>query len=399
MTGDRALGPRIVDFSTHLSGPLAAHLLAETGADVIKVESPRGGDGNRSLKPIVEGVDTGIFHLALNGGARSIAVSTRSEAWPHVVAAAAQWADAVIVGSRPKDAAKRGLDFASLRTHNDRLVYCQVSGFGERGPWRDHTAHGQTIDGFAGMVPVEWKDGLPQTPAGWRTSGTTLGGVFAALGVLAGLYRRDHGPGTAQHVSVSLWSSALWWGWRDTTTVANMGTLWHDYQDLGSRYRMYGTSDGRALLLCPIEQKFWERTCDLLDLPAHLRERGTWESTGIDFGTGDEYVDEVSTIAERMASRTLDEWIVALAEQEIPFAPALTLDEAMNSEHAIAEEAMREFTLNGHTARAPASPARIRETDEVGETELLPLGPPPELGEHGEGVLHELGLGEWVGRL
>jgi crotonobetainyl-CoA:carnitine CoA-transferase CaiB-like acyl-CoA transferase len=396
-SGDRRTGPRVVDFSTHLSGPLAAHLLAEMGADVIKVESPRGGDGNRTLKPVVEGVDAGIFHIALNGGARSITVNSRSEEWPQVIAGAARWADAVIVGSRPKDAAKRGLDFASLRRHNDRLVYCQVSGFGEQGEWAGHTAHGQTIDGFAGMVPVEWQDGLPQTPVGFRTSGTTLGGVFAALGVLAGLYRRDHGPGTAQHVGVSLWESALWWGWRDTTTLANMGTRWNDYQDLGSRYRMYGTADDRAILICPIEQKFWERFCDLADLPAELRARGMWPTTGMDFGAGPEYADEMAVIVDRVRRHTLDEWIAILGDAEIPFAPALTLEEAMNSRHAQVEGAMREFELHGHAVRAPASPVRIREGEEP--TPQEPMRPPPDLGEHTDDVLRQLGLDDLVGRV
>jgi crotonobetainyl-CoA:carnitine CoA-transferase CaiB-like acyl-CoA transferase len=351
------------------------------------------------LGPLVPEIDLGVFHLALNGGARSIAVSTRSEAWPHVVAGCTRWADAVIVGSRPKDARTRGLDFASLKAHNERLVYCQVSGFGERGPWSDLTAHGQTIDGFAGAVPIQWRDGMPQTPSGWRTSGTTLGGVFAALGVLAGLYRRDHVGGHAQYVGVSLWASALWWNWRDTTTLANTGNRWHDYQELGSRYRMYRTLDQRALMVCPIERTFWESFCDLADLPSFMRERGTWETTGVDFGNGPGYGDEITLLAGRMGERTLDEWIRVLAQTEIPFAPALTLEEAMTSEHALAQGVMRELDVREARAWVPASPVRIRTTDEPGENNPLPISSPPELGEQSDEVLRQLGLDHWIGRL
>ena len=136
MTSEPTL--RIVDFSTHLSGPMASHLLCELGADVIKVENPRTGDGNRGIFDV--GAGMGMMHLALNSGARSLTVDRRSEQWPTVVAACARWADAVVVGARPVDARRRGIDFETLRAHNPELIYCSISGFGDHGPWVDLTA-------------------------------------------------------------------------------------------------------------------------------------------------------------------------------------------------------------------------------------------------------------------
>ncbi|QTV80474.1 CoA transferase [Microbacterium sp. NIBRBAC000506063] len=133
---------RVVDFSTHLSGPMASHLLAETGVDVVKVEHPVIGDGNRGMSPKIAGV--GDFHVGLNSGVRSLAASTRSEHWPALLEACARWADAVIVGSRPSDARRRGLDFASLAQHNDRLVYTAISGYGIRGRGRSSPLTGRT---------------------------------------------------------------------------------------------------------------------------------------------------------------------------------------------------------------------------------------------------------------
>ena len=256
---------RIVDFSTHLSGPLATHLLTELGADVVKVEHHIRGDGNRLDGELIEGA--GVMHLALNSGARSLAVNSRSPDWPKVIAACAEWADAVVLGTRPADARRRGMDFETMSAANPRLIYCAVSGFGDNGPWRDYTAHGQTIDTFAGLVPVEPGDPQPQTRGGWRTAGTTLGGVFAAMGVLAALHRRDNGVERAQYVGVSLWQAAMWWSWRDLTTLANADHRWLDYSDLGSRYSLYETADGRVMLLAPAEQRFWESFCEILDLP------------------------------------------------------------------------------------------------------------------------------------
>lgn len=387
--GGTADGPRIVDFSTHLSGPLATHLLSELGATVIKVENPRTGDGNRGDGELIEGV--GVMHLALNSGARSLAIDRHSEEWPRVIAACAEWADAVVVGTRPSDARRRGMDFATMRAANPRLVYCSISGFGDAGPWRDYTAHGQTIDAFAGLVPIVPGDPQPHTRSGWRTTGTTLGGVFAAMGVLAALNRRERGVEHAQYVSVSLWQAAMWWSWRDLTTLANTGDPWLDYSDLGSRYSLYGTADDRVLLLAPIEQRFWERFCALLDLPDEWRGRGDWSASGMEHGAGPEHDDERRLIAERIGERTLDEWVPVLAAEEIPFAPLLTVADAMRSEHAEVNGVLRESSVGGKSLRIPAAPMRFAADDEI-VGPLPPMSSPPDLGQHSEEILAELGV-------
>lgn len=380
MTGG---SPKVVDFSTHMSGPLASHLMCELGADVVKVERPGSGDGNRALEPLVGG--RGLFHDQLNSGARSIAVSTSSPHWAEVVAACARWADAVIVGSRPIDARRRGLDFESLQRHNPDLVYCSISGYGEQGPWADLPAHGQTIDALAGLVPVVSDHaGNPTTPPGWRTSGPALAGVFGALGVYAGLHRRDHGGG-AQYVTTSLWGAAMWWSWRDLVSHANLDRPWTDYGDLGTRYSMYWTSDDRVILACPIEQRLWERFCDVLDLPDGWKAHGNWDASGMEFGATDDFAHERAVIAERMRRRTLVEWTEALSAAEIAFAPVLTTAEALESEHAGAAHVMRPASVLAHEVQIAASPVRF------GSAQMSPLHA-PELDEHHSELVRMLGL-------
>lgn len=384
--------PRIVDFSTHLSGPMAAELLTQMGADVIKVENPRTGDGNRGMGPYIEG--QGLLHVALNGGARSLAVDRHSPSWPRVIDACARWADAVLVGTRPADARRRGLDFATMARANPRLVYCSISGFGDAGPWRNYTAHGQTIDALAGLVRLEPGDGPPRTLSGWRSSGTTLGGVFAALGVYAALHRRDQGVDHAQYVSVSLWSCAMWWSWRDTTTLANTGQRWMEYTELGARYCMYRTADNRTILVAPSERRFWERFCDVLDLPEEMRNHGDWSQSGMDHGAGPEYEAERQLIAERMAQRPLAEWVELLEPQELPFAPVLTVEEALSSQHAADNGVMRAAQLDGSQVQVPATPVRIAETDEARPQQLPSVGRLSDLGGDTDSVLAELGLAD-----
>ena len=388
MESERPL--RIVDFSTHMSGPLASHLLMEMGADVIKVEHPVQGDGNRGNEPRIGGVSD--LHLALNSGTRSLTASTRSPHWPEVVAGVTAWADAVIIGSRPKDAIRRGLDYHTLLQANSELVYCAISGFGLAGPWSEYKAHGQTMDAFAGRVEVEWENGQPLTRVGWRSAGTSLAGVFAAMGVLGAIVKRDRGGGP-QFVHTTIWNSAMWWNWRDVNTWANNDEQWHEYRTLGSRYSMYSTSDGRALLICPLEAVFWGRFCDMAGLD-NLRDRGDWTHS-MDFG----YDDEIPQIADAIGRRPLDEWSRLLDEAEIPFAPILTLEEAVKSDHAAASQLLRGTELPDGRVQVAASPVQISsDPEEAVSSDLPDLPPPPDLGYHSDEVLQAVGLERLVGK-
>ena len=99
--------------------------------------------------------------------------------------------------------------------------------------------------------------------------------MFAALAILAAVHRRDQGLDTAQYLGVSLWHSAMWWSWRDLTSLANTGERWLDYSDLGSRYSLYRTADGQVALVAPSEKRFWDPFVDLLGLPPSGRSSAT----------------------------------------------------------------------------------------------------------------------------
>jgi crotonobetainyl-CoA:carnitine CoA-transferase CaiB-like acyl-CoA transferase len=381
---------RVVDFSTHLSGPMASQLLRQLGADIVKIENTGDGDGNRGMAPLIAG--KGMFHVALNSGARSISISKRSPHWLEVVRASAAWADAVIVGARPDDARTLGIDYDTLTDANPSLVYCAISGYGEDGPLSAYPAHGQQPDALAGMVPVTWVDGSPETPAGWRSTGTTLAAVFAALGVLAALRTQLTDPGP-KYVSVSLWGAALWWKWRDLNTSANLGHGWHDYRDLGSRYAMYPTRDERALIVCPIERKFWESFCDVVGLPDASKAKGRWDASRMDFGEGPGYAEERVLIADRLRTRPLDEWTALLGEAGVPFAPVLTAAEAMESPHARHHGVLAATSVDGTPARVATSPLSVGAAQPRRDA-ARELPPAPALGEHTREFLTELGLDE-----
>lgn len=379
---------RVVDFSTHISGPLASYLLREFGAEVIKVEAPRHGDGLRPLKPDIGGA--GKYHAGLNAGARSVVMDFRSPQWQPMVRALAASADVVIVGGRPEAARKRGIDFATIREASPRVVYCAITGFGEDGPWRGNAAHGLNPDAWAGLVPIRHDSGHPAPPAEFLSHGTPLAGVFAALGIMAALFRRNEG-GTqgkvgAHYVSTSLWQSALWWNWRELNLQLNLGERRASYDELGPRYATYETADGRALIVCPIEQKFWTAFCAAAGLPGEMAARGAWETAHVDYG----YDGEREAIAARIATRPLAEWTEVLTRADIPFAPVLTATEAVTSDHARALHVTRGFAMAGEQVSVMAAPVRIG--DEPGAVAPPPMEAPPLLGADTEAVLAELGL-------
>jgi crotonobetainyl-CoA:carnitine CoA-transferase CaiB-like acyl-CoA transferase len=243
------------------------------------------------------------------------------------------------------------------------------------------------VAGVGGLVPG---DPPPLTRAGGRTAGTTLAGVFAALGVLAALHRRDGGHDQPQYLSVSLWGAAMWWSWRDVTMLANTGEPWFDYSDLGSRYSLYSTKDERVILIAVSEQRFWMRFCEILGLPEAWHDRGEWTRSGMDHGEGPAHDDERLQIARQMRTRDLGDWIAAFEEADLPFAPILTIDEALASEHASANAVLRETTLANEPAQIPAIPVRFGTPDQPDD--LSPMSEPPGLGTHSEEIRAVLGL-------
>jgi crotonobetainyl-CoA:carnitine CoA-transferase CaiB-like acyl-CoA transferase len=374
--------PRVVDFSTHVSGPLAAGILTQLGADVIKIENPRTGDGNRFVPPMIEGL--GALHWALNAGSRSFAVDRRSPHWPEVVEASARWADVVIVGMRPHDANAIGIGYETITAANPDVIYCSLTGYGDKGPWAAYTGHGINFDARAGMLPVDITDTTAAMSTAYTVpSGTTAAGVLAALGIFAALYHRTQGRPPC-YVDVSIWHAAMWWNLRSLTTLANTGRPWPPFSDFGSRYSLYRTRDARAILLAPIEQKFWIAFCDIIGLPDTAKGRGDW-ATGMDWGKG--YEDERAFIAERISTRTLDDWVELFAASSVPFAPVLTSAEALQSEQARASDVMTQLDTGEFVPRLAVG---VR--DKPGIQEAWRPHRAPDLGEHTNEILDLLGL-------
>ena len=377
-------GFRVIDFTRYMPGPMASRLLADLGADVIKVENTKTGDATRGFAPYIH--DQGLFPRQPE---RRQAQPGHRHALPRVaavIAALAKSADVFLVGGLPEGLTKLGLDFDSIVKLNPRIVHCNVTGYGEVGPLRSVPAHGLNPDAFAGIVPIEWRDGLPFPQQMYQSAGAPLAGVFAALGIFAALRRRD-ATGDAQRLSVSLLGAAIWWNWRHVAAWANLGELWFSYADFGGRYATYETSDKKIILVCPIEKTFWEAFCTLLGLPDDWKTRGTWGRSEMDHGM--EYPWERAGIAAKIAEHPRDHWERELSRIKIPFASILSVEEALAHEQVEAIGAMREVSVNGKTAKIPAMPVQFATA--AGSTPA-PMPTTPDLGQHTAEILAELGI-------
>jgi len=267
-------GYRVVELSVLLNGATTGMMLADLGADVVKIESPFLGDYIRIPS-------TAHLHAQVNKNKRSVTVDLGRDAGREILHRIVASADVFITNLLPRSLTKLGADYAQLEAVNSRLVYCQVTGFGAHGPLSDVPTHGQMMDAMAGSLPGEiGPDGLAQSrrPPPVRSGsltvageGTATGAVYAALHVAAALAQRSPG-GPGCYLDVSATDAVVASAWTAAVAQLNLPERdrWWLQPDAGrdtARYQQYQAADGKFLMFCPEERKFWEAFCDLVDRP------------------------------------------------------------------------------------------------------------------------------------
>jgi len=267
-------GLRVLDFTRLLPGPYATLVLADLGADVIKVEAPQGGDYLRWMPPLT-GKASYAFH-ALNAGKRSLAVDLKRPAGVALVAALAGRADVVIESFRPGVMDRLGLGYGALSEANPGLVYCALTGFGQDGPYREEPGHDLNYAALAGVIGLSGPtDGPPQVPP--VQIADYGGGLWSLIGVLAALEQR-HRTGRGQLVDVSMTDGAL--GFLTAALAPHIGggapapARGADVLTGGQAcYGVYETRDGGFMSVAPLEPKFWAAFCQAVGRPEWLRRQ------------------------------------------------------------------------------------------------------------------------------
>lgn len=370
---------RVIDLSSHLSGPYCAMLLGDHGADVIKVERPDGGDDARSMPPFI-GDESAPF-LIWNRNKRSVALDLKSEDGKAALLSLIDTADILIENFRPGTLERLGFSWDVLSARNPRLIYAAISGFGQTGPYRERGGFDLITQGMSGLMsacgPAE---GSPHRMP--IAISDIAAGMHLTVGILAALEER-HRTGRGQFVETSLLESALSFGVYEAAHVAATGErpprLGQAHRG-SSPYQLFETQDG-SITIGASQPNFWMRLCDILELPELMRDPR--------FTTNAERVKNNGTLVQilqaRLRERPSAHWLDALEKAGIPSGPVLGFDEAMADPQIVARGMVVEtehpsagkFRTLGVASKLSRTPGALRR-------------PAPRLGEHTDEVLREV---------
>lgn len=372
-------GARVVDFSRLLPGPWCTQTLADLGADVIKVEQPEIGDYGRFNPPSYGSV--GVYFNTVNRNKRSIALDLNNSADHAMVRALLDSADIVVESFRAGVTENLGVDYETVAKTNLSVIYCSVTGLGNNSAMGRVPGHDLSIQAVAGTLGKHLKDGetppMPTFQAGDFTAAT-----YATIGILSAYIRRMR-EGRGCYLEVPMYDSLV-----SASNVAMSGALARlaghsgkpEMEPWGSnpRYCVYQTKDGKAVAVCLLEMRAWEKFCQHIGRVDLIYEE-RWEDRHTAHGERSQAFREA--IGAFCLSRTRDDLAVEMRDAGISITPVYSTDEALNAPHAKEREIVRfsEHPSAGTVAHFQDPLARAGLSD----PERLPS---PGLGEHGEEI-------------
>ena len=368
----RALqGVKVLDLSRLLPGPFLTMILADLGADVVKVEEPRRGDYMRDFPPRGDGASG--RYLSVNRNKRSVTMDLKDDGERERFLRMAERADVVVESFRPGVVDRLGVGYAALSARNERIILCSISGYGQTGPYRDRAGHDINYLALAGVLGMSGQDADgPPAMAGVQIADLGGGAMWGAVAILAALIDRDR-TGRGTHLDISMTEGAL------ALLASEFGIVHAEpspptrgtglLNGGAARYGVYATSDGKYLSVGALEPQFLGRLAGAAGLEVRPGPEGD--------------ADLRRQLTRVIATRTRDEWVRILAEHDCCCEPVLELDEV--PEHALHRERGLFF--------------EIPEGDSAGTLQVrTPLGmpdarrPAPTLGQHNDEVFREYGV-------
>jgi alpha-methylacyl-CoA racemase len=372
---------RVLDLSRLLPGGFCSLLLADFGADVVKVEDTGMGDYIRWSPPFYAGADDSAksaLFLALNRGKRSIRLDLKRDAGQEVLLRLVREYDVLLESFRPGVMERLGVGYERLRAENPRLVYCAITGYGQDGPYTERSGHDMNYLGLNGLLGLSGDaDGPPVQPAG-QIADLGGGALMAAFGILAALHERER-SGEGQLVDVSMYDGSLaWLALVAAQYLADGVAPARGAVPLAGGlicYRPYACRDG-WVTLGALEPKFWQEWC-----------RGVGREELVEMQFEPPGSDAHAEVERIFLERTREEWQAFASEHDCCLEPVLGLDEALDSELARA----RQMVLKLGQPGAEADVRLLGVPVKLSRTPGAPAGPGPALGEHTREVLSALG--------
>ena len=380
--GQPLSGIRILDLSRLLPGAYASQMMADFGADVIKVEEPGTGDYGRFMPPHGPG-GMSLYFVAINRNKRSITINLKTEQGREIFQRMVRQADVVLESFRPGVMERLGLGYEQLKELHPGIIYCAISGYGQDGPYRLRAGHDLNYAGYAGLLHYNRSSyGEPAMPP--TQLGDLAGGSYMAIiGILTAIVGRTQ-TGVGRKIDVSMTEGVMSLLPLVTTTYLNTGKAprpGHSSLDGGLPcYNIYETKDGKHVTLAALEPKFWHTFCTHVGhlelLPFHMP---------VGPGEREQARDMLRAIFK---TRTRDEWVAELGETDACIGPVYSVDEALNDPHTQTRGISVSSGAGTETFQTLPSFPRIS------ENEYEQRYAPPTIGEHTAELLHEAGYSD-----
>ncbi len=377
-------GIRVLDLSRLLPGAYASQMLADFGADVIKIEEPGIGDYGRVL--LAGSNDMNLYFLAINRNKRSMTLNLKSTEGREAFLRLVRGADVVLESFRPGVMERLGLGYEQLKEAQPGIVYCAISGYGQDGPYRLRAGHDLNYAGYAGLLHYNrGRNGEPTMPP--TQIGDLAGGSFmAVIGILTALMGRAQ-SGEGRMVDVSMTEGVMALLPTAATTYLSMGVApapGKGALDGGLPcYNIYETQDGKHVTLGALEYKFWHTFCTRI---GHLELLPFHAPVGP--GEREEAIEMLRAIFK---TKTRDEWLTELADIDGCLGPVYTLEEALNDPHAVERGTSVTAQVSSEDERRFRTLPSLPRISGVEQEQRYP---PPTLGEHTDALLAEVGYSQ-----
>jgi crotonobetainyl-CoA:carnitine CoA-transferase CaiB-like acyl-CoA transferase len=373
-------GIRVLDVSQVMAGPFACMMLADMGADVIKVEPPTGDQTRGAMGFKMKGPDSMGF-LNMNRNKRSVTLDLKSEEGREAFYALARTADVIVENYRPGAVKRLGIDYESIKAINPKIVYVSISGFGQSGPWAHRPGFDLMAQAMSGIMSVTGYKGEKPVKAGVPVA--DIGCALFAVSGLLSAYIGAQKTGEGQHIDASLFDAAMAFSiwdmseyWGTGTPPTPLGTS----NKMSAPYQAVKARDG-YFVMGATNQKLWTKLCELLGRP-DLIDHPEFGTIPLRLKNREALIEELE---REFAKRDSDDWIEAMLATGIPAGPILTYPEAFEGEHGTHRRMCMEIDHPiegkvkniGFPIKMLGTPQQVRRH-------------PPLLGEHNEEVFAEI---------
>ncbi len=371
-------GVKVMDLTRLLPGNFCTLLLADYGAEILKIEDTDRGDYGRWYPPRVK--EQSAHFIGLNRNKRSMKLNLKTDEGRSIFMQLVETSDVIVESFRPGVVNRLGIDYDAVRKINQEIIYCSISGFGQDGPYKDKVGHDINYIGIGGILGITGQGGGSPAIPGTQIADIGAGGMMAVVGILVALVHRQN-TGKGQYIDVSMLDGIVSW----LSLFASKYFVDGEVPDREGMmlngqfpcYRVYETKDGKYLTIGALEKRFWENLCRALEREDLILQQ---------YATGPKREETIAQLEEIFLTRTRDEWIKYLDAFEVCHGPVNDFQETFSDPQVLHREMV---LLMDHPTEGPVKqlgfPIKFSQTP--GHIRL----PSPGYGEHTRQVLRELG--------